>query len=503
MSLIRKITKQELLKEEAGISFIVRKWAKILKEEVETQLKEHREEELAKIKAKGTEKTQPPKKQSPQLELDFPESDEEREEYLELTDPFGLGPEDDDDKLNDPFYWEEETSYGKGSKKDLDNWDEYDEWESRWGYDKKNWRDRDGGNGRYYKKKGNLGYPESYGSSYGGYGGYRSSYTPTPYIPPLEEIVVFGENWPEEYKEFSVDMWVLKNSGRIEYDHYKSGYSDSGEYIVYLNVPLSTMSESAFIHEIKHAYDDWNRMRHGGKPIRDTWEIKNIYTKDFEKLILGGSQAYPQLGPIIRNFYLGSKLEAPAYLENEYDNAMIDYEDVGRKMMNFKASRYLDKRGNPAKGLESEFERVQKHDIPLFKKFKNVVDFLYWTERYFNKRGRDIFKRVAKMRYVHGRQKPKYTTYTPSTYKGTTTSSYQKPVEKDDHEIGDWVYTPEKGWHEKEEKVDKGLADLEKKYGVNQSEFEEGESIGGWKYSKERGWYFDPDEDELDNDMPY
>ena len=72
------------------------------------------------------------------------------------------------------------------------------------------------------------------------------------------------------------------------------------------------------------------------------------------------------------------------------------------------------------------------------------------------------------MRYVHGRQKPKYTT---TTYGGTKSygSSYQKPVEKDDDEIGDWVFTPEKGWHEKEEK--KTFADLEKKYGVNQSEF--------------------------------
>lgn len=464
MDLIRKIAKQELLNEAAGISFIVRKWAKILKEEVETQLKEHREEELAKIKAKETEQ---PKPQSNQLEFDFSETEDDD---LELTDPFGLGPEDDDERYNDPFYWEDETSKGKGSKS-TDDWsDEWDEWESRFRYYKADWRNRDGG---YYKKKKDyLGYPEDYGSSYGGYGGYgrysTGSYKPAPYIPPLDEVVVFGDNFPEEYDEFSVDMWVLKNSSRIEYDHYESGYAESGEYVVYLNVPLAGMSESAFIHEIKHAYDDWNRMRHGGKPIRDTWEIKNIYTKDFEKLILGGSAQYPQLGPIVRYFYLGSKLETPAYLENEYDNAMVDYEDVGRKMMNFKASNYLDKRGNPARGLEDEFRRVQQHDIPLFKKFRSVVDFIYWVERYFNKRGRDIFKRVAKMRYVHNRPKPKYTatTYTPKTYTpSTTTTSTEVPKEEED--------------------------------------FEEGESIGGWKYSKEQGWYFDPDEDDLDRDMPY
>jgi hypothetical protein len=29
------------------------------------------------------------------------------------------------------------------------------------------------------------------------------------------------------------------------------------------------------------------------------------------------------IGPLIRNFYLGSSLETPAYLENEYDGAGV------------------------------------------------------------------------------------------------------------------------------------------------------------------------------------
>lgn len=503
MDLIRKIAKREILNEAAGISFIVRKWAKILKEEVETQVKEHKEDALAKIEA---DKTKKDTSKSNQLELDFDDKDKD---FLELTDPFGLGPEDEG--KNDPFYWEDEISNsganrGTNSGTNGDDWSEWDEWESKFKFDKKNWRNREGESNFNKKKKNYLGYPESYSSgnygNYGGYGGY-GGYKPTPYVPPLEEVVVYGDSFPEEYAEFSVDMWVLKNSTRIEYDHYKSGYAESGEYIVYLNVPLTSMSESAFIHEIKHAYDDWNRMRHGGKPIRDTWEVKNIYTKDFEKLILGGSNQYHQMGPIVRNFYLGSKLETPAYLENEYDNAMVDYEGVAKKLRNFKASNYLDKRGNANQSIEREFNAVKKLDIPLFKKFDNVVDFLYWTEKYFNKRGEDIFRRIAKMRYVHNKPKPKVN-YSYGNYGGRTT--YQKPVEKEDNEIGDWVFTPENGWQEKdyskkEEKiVNKDLKDLEKKYGVNQSEFEEGESIGGWKYSKSRGWYFDPDEEE---DMPY
>jgi hypothetical protein len=37
------------------------------------------------------------------------------------------------------------------------------------------------------------------------------------------------------------------------------------------------------------------------------------------------------------------------------------------------------------------------------------VDFLNYTEKYFNKRGREIVKRIDKMRYVHNRPQPVYT----------------------------------------------------------------------------------------------
>ena len=503
MNTIQKITRQELISEAAGISFIVRKWAKILEKEVKEQVDLHDKEERAKLGGKtgisGSEKSQiTSPKYGKQSEIDFPEEETEEEDRRTYSTHGDLDdPEDDngdDININDPFYWKDETGHGKGSKNDDFDWDDEEYWRHRKQADKGDWNE--GGDWKkkfssYYKgkfgkkkdKKKEEKQPTSYGGRYSntGYGGY-GSYVAKPYIPPLDEVTVFGDNFPEEYKEFAVDMWVLKNSGRIEYDHNKSGYADSGEYIVYMNIPLAGMSESAFIHEIKHAYDDWNRMRHGGKPIKDTWEIKNIYTKDFEKLILGGSNMFTQLAPIIRNFYLGSKLEIPAYLENEYDNAMVDYEGVAKSLMRFNISNYLNKQGEPAKGLEAEFERLKRYDIPLFKKFKNVIEFLTWTQKYFNKRGRDIFGRIAKMRYVHNRPKP---TYTPKTYTSST-SSYKKPEEKDDDAIGDWVYSPEKGWHEKEEKSI--TSSTPKSNDV--------EDYGDWKFSKERGWYYDPNNDD-------
>lgn len=266
-------------------------------------------------------------------------------------------------------------------------------------------------------------------SGYGGYGGY-GGYSHTP-EPKIDKIEISGKDFPDAYKDFKVDKWIITNSGRIEYDHWKSGYDKEGNYVVYLNMPMSAIGGSALVHEIKHAYDDWNRMSKGAPPIRDGWEIKNIYTPDFEKLVLGGGyKLSPMLNPIIRYYYLGSKLESPAYLENEYDNSGLggDYRGTAKKMMNFKASNFLNKKGEPAKGLQESWTKlITEYDIPFFRKFKNVVDFLNYTEKHFNKRGRNIMKRIDKMRYVHDKPVPKYE---PRVYtKPTETKPKEEPKE--------------------------------------------------------------------------
>lgn len=408
-----------MLSEVAGISFIVRDWAKILQKEVQDKNEEHQKVELEKIKSEK------PKSEKP--------------------------------KTDDPFYWEDETSKGTGSK--AKPWQEDEDWPFNFSPEDmkrvfgseskksgKRWKQNDFKKGGYYKKSYGSEEEFDYGFDYG-FG--------RPYVPPIQEIVVDGKKYPEQYKNFSVDKWVMKNSNRIEYDHWHSGYNENGEYVVYLNIPIMSMTSSAFIHEIKHAYDDWNRMKSGGKAIRSSWEIKNIYTPDFEKLVLGGSTNYPQLGPLIRYFYLGSKLETPAYLENEYDAAMVDYEGIGRKLKNFKIDQYFTKDGKPAKGLEEEFRAIQKLDIPVFKKYKNVTEFLNWAKKYFNKRGEDIFRRVVKMKAVHGKPITGLT-YEPKTYGTFKTQGPAKETKKE----------------------------IEPEF-----DFEEGEMMGDWRYSKDRGWY--------------
>lgn len=235
--------------------------------------------------------------------------------------------------------------------------------------------------------------------------------------PKLEQVIIDGKQYPEAYEKFKVDKWVINNSGRIEYDHRESGYKD-GEYTVVLNMPMSSIGGSMLVHEVKHAFDDWNRISKGYPSINDSWEVQNIYTPDFERLVLGGSyKLSPMLHPIIRYYYLGSKLESPAYLENEYDNAgFTNYRDVAKKLMNFKVSNFTNKKGEPAKGLQDSWQNMLiDYNIPYFRKYPDVMDFLRATEKYFNKRGRDILRRIDKMRYVHNKPAPKTQprTYTP------------------------------------------------------------------------------------------
>ena len=300
----------------------------------------------------------------------------------------------------------------------------------------------------------------NYGRSYGGY-----SYTPQ---PKIDKIEINGKDFPDAYEDFKVDKWVITNSGRIEYDHWKSGYDKDGNYVVYLNMPMSSIGGSALVHEIKHAYDDWNRMSKGAPPIRAGWEIKNIYTPDFEKLVLGGGyKLSPMLNPIIRYYYLGSKLESPAYLENEYDNSGLggDYRGTAKKMMNFKASSFLNKKGEPAKGLQESWTKlITEYDIPFFRKFKNVVDFLKYTEKHFNKRGRNIMKRIDKMRYVHDKPAPKYEprVYTkPTEIKPTEIKPTEIKPKEDPNQLSLFDQPTESS---EEDKLNKEIDKLESKW---------------------------------------
>lgn len=439
----KKLSTQIIIKEAAGISFEVRKWADVIEKYVDDYVKKEKEKQ---------QKENPQPQRQPQSyswsyndEDVFPNTDyfvdaEGNKFYTAIVSGHELKANVD---VKEDFPGIEEAIRSliievefndKGNIK-ISSWDGFDFPEQyRVGIEEMV-EDHILSDGSFYNEEydlvkavsDDLGYDTEWdyymNESYDNWSYYQT--------PKIDKIEINGKDFPEEYKDFSVDKWVINSSNRIEYDHRKSGYNNKGEYVVQLNMPMSSIGGSALVHEIKHAFDDWNRISKGAPPLRDGWEIKNIYTPDFEKLVLGGSyKLSPMLHPIIRYYYLGSKLESPAYLENEYDNSSLggDYRGTAKKIMNFKASSYLNKKGLPAKGLQESWTKlITEYDIPFFRKFKNVVDFLKYTEKYFNKRGRDIIKRIDKMRYVHNRKKPTYQQYKTPQKMGDPTKNTESP----------------------------------------------------------------------------
>lgn len=405
---IRKIIKETILKESAGISFEVREWAKILKNEIDRLVKEADDIE------KSNSDYEPMENNSTTVD-DF--YDGEISHFEDLAgNKYDEAIIDGSELYYDPETLEDYPElyniiknkvvyvtigrYGLESSVEGSLDPKYDYVVDDMVLDHASF-----GQVFYHPDTHNelmAVYEDELEDYQPSYGGYNYSYQPTPRAD-IQELVINGKDFPEAYENFSVDKWIFRQATRIEYDHYKSGYNDKGEYEVVFNVPIRGLSLPAFIHETKHAYDDWNRMRHGGKPIRDSWEVKNIYTKDFEKLILGGASKFPQLSSVIRLYYMGSKLETPAYLENEFDSPGT-YKQHARSLSNFNISRFFNKKGEPAKGLESEFTDIKNnYDIPFFKKFRTVKDFLEYTQKYFNRRGEDITKRIGKALYTHGK----------------------------------------------------------------------------------------------------
>ena len=227
------------------------------------------------------------------------------------------------------------------------------------------------------------------------------------------QIIINGKDFPDQYAKFSVDKWVVSDGQPTEYDHRNSGYQPNGEYVVFINCNLSEVSLFVLIHEIKHAYQDWNRMSKGKPPIRQSKELQQLYTADFEKYILSHQGGYhlKTLESIISAYYMSSNAEIAAYLESAYDDIQLKspstqlvtkFYDLGIIMTRFKASNVEPT--TPAKTLQKKWVNIiTNYDIPLFRKFKNVFDFLKYTEKLFNKKGKYIMTKVDKLRTMEKR----------------------------------------------------------------------------------------------------
>lgn len=220
-----------------------------------------------------------------------------------------------------------------------------------------------------------------------------------------DSIIVPGEDYPELFDAFSVDYFVIDfNDWLNGYLEKTSGVDKDGYYVVHLNI-LNNFKNSPYLktilnHELKHAYEDWQRQSKGYPNIGETKESKEFYTVDFIKVLTNKVNVGPFFKMILKNYYLLSDLERVAFLENVYDNDKLNpYKKIVSDLRNYDALRatYYE---NP-ESLQKDWETLLSLNIPFLKKYKKYQDFLVASTKYFNQKAEKIFRKINKMEYVH------------------------------------------------------------------------------------------------------
>lgn len=214
-----------------------------------------------------------------------------------------------------------------------------------------------------------------------------------------DKILVKGKDYPEAYKNFSVDFFIISTKGTDNfYDELLSGYKN-GNYIVYLRIPkqYNFGKKTILNHELKHAYEDWQRQKKGFPALRNTKESLEIYTKDFEKLL---KNEYGYIRPfydVFKAYYLTSNVEGSALIENVYDDT-VTYEDdlVSIIKQDFTFPGVSDRRKQYSWDV-----LTTNANIPLLKKFQTPQQFLDKSNVILKKKANKILRKVRKMKFVY------------------------------------------------------------------------------------------------------
>jgi hypothetical protein len=210
------------------------------------------------------------------------------------------------------------------------------------------------------------------------------------FIKKSNKVYINKKSLNYDHSFFNVDKWILNLKDYNSYDHSKSGI-DKNKYVVYINLNLDNLTIDGLLHEVKHAYVDWCIYNSGGRPIRETKEVKRFYTEDLEKLLLNND--LENIKRVAMFYYFCSNLEIPSFLENHYfDKNYINYSDRILEILNFNFSEVLNEE------TENEFNEIkEKYKIPFFRGFKTYSSFINYSEKYLKKRSKNILKKIKKI----------------------------------------------------------------------------------------------------------
>lgn len=219
-----------------------------------------------------------------------------------------------------------------------------------------------------------------------------------------ERIIIDCYNkYPEAYQNFKVDYIVIDYYDTLTgYDDEKSGYDKDGYYVVLLYIQPQLVAgqhkyglKSALNHEFKHAFQDYMRKTKNKPSLKDTKESKELYTRDFVRLLSDINTKGP-IKNILTAYYYVSDLEISAYLENVYDSNP-QYEKIVNSIATMSPTDWGD-----LSVLEDDWDNVnRKYNIPFLKKFKSVYGFIKYTIKYLPYKAKKVLKKINKMKYVH------------------------------------------------------------------------------------------------------
>jgi len=218
-------------------------------------------------------------------------------------------------------------------------------------------------------------------------------------------LIIDGQDYPDQYEKFSVDYFVIDfNDWTNGYLDETSGYDKDGNYVVHIMV-LNQFRNNSYMktilnHELKHAYQDWQRQRKGYSGIGSAKESKEMYTGDFVKVVKDRIDVGHFYKEMLKYYYLLSDLELDAFMENVYDRDVInDYRKMVSKIREtdiMKSAYYSD-----SDDLEKNWKKLHSLNLPFIKKYKDYTSFLSNSSKYFKKRSEEIIRKIDKMEYVH------------------------------------------------------------------------------------------------------
>ena len=218
-------------------------------------------------------------------------------------------------------------------------------------------------------------------------------------------IIIDGYNYPEAFDKFPIDYVVIDYYDRITgYGQDYSGYDNDGNYIVHLYIQPKLVRgqggyslKSTLNHEMRHAWEDYNRRSKGLPSIDDTKEAKELYNKDFIHLMSDNKVVGP-IKDVLKYFYYLSKLETGPYMENVYDQNPT-YESLVREIATKDFENFKERFD-----LELNWHLINtNYNIPFTKKFKSATDFIDYSAKELRKRAHKVIKKINKVKYVHGK----------------------------------------------------------------------------------------------------